>query len=110
MLAGELRFLLCVELLTEYRTVLLRKKIRARHGLDEDEIDLLLEALATNAVVADIAERDETAPHVGDNHLWRLLSARPGAGMISGDARLLRKPPPDTRLVTPRDWQEERDA
>lgn len=107
MLTGELRFLLCVELLAEYRTVLLRKSIRMRHGLDEDEIDALLEALATNAVVADIAERDETAPDAGDNHLWRLLAARPEASMISGDALLLRQPPAKRRVISPRAFLDE---
>lgn len=106
MLAGGLRFLLSVELLGEYRRVLLRKKIRTRHGLTEEQIDALLSALATSAVVADIAGRAETAPDPGDNHLWRLLAVRPAAGLITGDALLLNNPPPATRVLAPRDWLE----
>lgn len=106
MLAGGLRFLLSVELLSEYRRVLLRKKIRTRHGLTEEQIDALLSALATSAVVADIAGRAETAPDPGDNHLWRLLAVRPAAGLITGDALLLNNPPPATRVLAPRDWLE----
>lgn len=107
MLAGEVRFLLCVELLAEYRTVLLRERIRVRHGLAVAEVDALLEALATDAVVVDIAERNETAPDPGDDFLWRLLAARSGAGLITGDAALLGHPPPRTRVISPRVWLDE---
>ena len=104
MLGGQVRFLLCVELLAEYRTVLLRERIRARHGLAAAEVDALLQALATDAVVADIAGRSETAHDPGDDFLWRLLAARPGAGLITGDAALLERPPPGARVISPRAW------
>lgn len=104
MLSGELRFALSMELLAEYRAVLLRPRIQSRHGLSETELDTLLEALATNAVILDITGRDEIAPDSGDNHLWRLLAARSGAGLITGDALLIRKPPAASRVLTPRDW------
>lgn len=107
MLGGQFRFVLCIELLAEYRTVLLRKKIQQRHGLDATEVDALLEALAVNAIVADIAGRTETAPDSGDNFLWRLLAARSGAGLVTGDAALLRAPPSGTRVISPHDWLEE---
>ena len=107
---GEMRFLLCVDLLAEYRTVLLRPRIRARHGLAEAEVDALLEALATDAVVADIAERNERAPDPGDDFLWQLLAARDGAGLITGDAALLKRPPPRTRVISPRTFIEELSA
>lgn len=107
MLAGQLRFLLCVELLAEYRTVLLRKRIRTRHGLTMAEVDALLEALAVDAVVADIAGRRETAPDPGDDFLWRLLATRSGTGLITGDGRLLERPPRRARVVSPRTWADE---
>lgn len=110
MLNGQLRFLLCVELLAEYRTVLLRQRIRARHGLSGDEVDALLKALATDAAVVDIAGRNETAPDPGDNFLWQLLAARPGAGLITGDSALLEGPPPGTRVISPRTWLDELSA
>lgn len=104
MLDGSLRHLVCVELLAEYRTVLLRRKISARHGLPESRVDALLAALATHAAVADITGRTETAPEPGDNHLWHLLAARPETGLITGDGLLLRNPPPGRQMLTPRDW------
>lgn len=107
MLGGQVRFLLCVELLAEYRTVLLRQRIRSRHGLYAAEVDALLEALATDAVVADLAGRNETAPDPGDNFLWQLLAARSGAGLITGDSALLERPPPRTRVISPRAWVDE---
>lgn len=110
MLGGEVRFLLCVELLAEYRTVLLRERIRSRHGLAMAEVDALLEALATDAVVVDIAGRKETAPDPGDDFLWRLLAARSGAGLITGDNALLKRPPPRTRVISPRAWVDELDG
>lgn len=110
MLAGEVRFLLCVELLAEYRAVLLRERIRSRHGLAVAEVDAMLEALATDAVVVDIAGRNETAPDPGDNFLWRLLAARSGAGLITGDSALLEQPPPRTRVLSPRAWADEQSA
>jgi len=108
MLAGDLRFLLCVELLAEYRAVLLRQRIRSRHGLEDAEVDALLETLARDAVVVDISGRTETAPDRGDDFLWRLLAARNGAGLMTGDKRLLDQPPPRTRVITPRTWIDER--
>ena len=110
MLNGQLRFLLCVELLAEYRTVLLRERVRARHGLSVDEVDALLKALATDAAVVDIADRNETAPDPGDNFLWQLLAARPGAGLITGDFALLKQPPARTRVISPRTWLDELSA
>jgi uncharacterized protein len=95
MLEGELRFLLCVELLAEYRTVMLRKRIQRHHGLEVSEVDALLEAFATDAIVA-------------DNFLWQLLAARPGAGLFTGDSSLQKKPPSGTRVISPRQWLDER--
>lgn len=108
MLAGQLRFLLSVELLAEYRSVMLRQRIRARHGLTPQEVDAILEALAVNAAVAEIAERIETAPDPGDNHLWRLLAAKPGTGLITGDTLLLDNPPLGVRVLTPRQYWKEK--
>ena len=108
MLDGSLPFLLSVELLAEYRTVLLRERIRARHGLSESEVDALLTALATHAVVVEIAARDEKAPDRGDDHLWRMLAEAPDAGLITGDALLLRRAPRGRLVIAPRDWLERR--
>jgi predicted nucleic acid-binding protein len=70
----------------------------------------MLEALATDAVVVDIAGRKETAPDPGDDFLWRLLAARSTAGLITGDSALLERPPPRTRVISPRAWVDELEA
>ena len=107
MLEGELRFLLRVELLAEYRTVMLRKRVQKHHGLGVSEVDTLLEAFAVDAIVADITGRTEEAPDPGDNFLWQLLSVRPDAGLITGDSSLLQKPPLGRRVISPRQWLDE---
>lgn len=40
----------------------------------------------------------------GDDFLWRLLAARSGAGLVTGDSALLERPPPRTRVISPRAW------
>ncbi len=52
LLSGRLRFVLSEALLAEYRRVLLRPAIAWRHGLNEGEIDRLLEGLVVNAMAA----------------------------------------------------------
>lgn len=108
MLAGVFRFLLCVELLAEYRTVMLRKRVQKRHGLEVAEVDALLETFAVDAIVADVAGRTEEAPDPGDNFLWQLLAVRPDAGLITGNSSLLQQPPPGTRVISPGYWLDER--
>lgn len=103
MLVGGFPFLLSSDLLAEYRRVLLRRKIRARHGLTAAEVDILLTAIAANAQVRDPdARHAPTAPDLGDDHLWRLLHAAPSATLVTGDRRLLEQPPPFASVVTPR--------
>jgi putative PIN family toxin of toxin-antitoxin system len=99
MLSGALRFALSVELLAEYRSVLLRKKIRSRHGLDEVQIDTILTAVTENAVICEPA--DPPSDH-GDVHLWALLAARSGTVLVTGDQALVDNPPDWASVVTPR--------
>lgn len=104
MLNAEFNFVLSLDLLSEYRRVLLRPRIKKLHRLMESEIDILLEALATNGVIVDTTGRNEQAPEPGDNHLWRLLAARPGLNLITGDALLIENPPPKCRVLRPREF------
>lgn len=104
MLNAEFNFVLSLDLLSEYRRVLLRPRIKKLHRLTESEIDILLEALATNGVIVDTTGRNEQAPEPGDNHLWRLLAARPGLNLITGDALLIENPPPKCRVLRPREF------
>jgi len=102
MLSGALRFALSIELLAEYRSVLLRKKIRSRHRLDEAQIDTILTAIAENAVICEPANPPSYPPDHGDLHLWALLAARPGAILVTGDQALVDNPPDWASVVTPR--------
>jgi len=102
MLSGALRFALSIELLAEYRSVLLRKKIRSRHRLDEAQIDTILTAVAENAVICEPADPPSYPPDHGDLHLWVLLAARPGAILVTGDQALVDNPPDWASVVTPR--------
>jgi putative PIN family toxin of toxin-antitoxin system len=89
MLAGSLHFLLSVELLAEYRIVMLRPRIRERHGLDVEDIDRLLLELAARGAVRQPVRSRVRAPDAGDQHLWDLLAAEPGAILVTGDHALL---------------------
>jgi predicted nucleic acid-binding protein len=95
MLAGDLRFLVSEELVTEYRRVLLLPWIAERHGMDAEEVDALLGALLENSAIRKPpksqtpapAEADGAAPPVvpGDEHIVALLSMELLAILISGD-------------------------
>lgn len=89
MLDGRYPFLVSVDLLAEVRRVLLRPRIRARHGLGPDEIDRILLPVAEHAIVVEPRTSEARAPDAGDQHLWDLLAARPGAFLATGDRALL---------------------
>jgi len=106
MLAGRFRFLLSIELLAEYRSVLLRPKIRRRHGLSPGEVDVLLTEIATNGAALDVGAPVRGADKKGDDHLWRILEAAPSAVLVTGDRRLIEKPAEGARVLTPRAFAE----
>lgn len=68
MLDGRFSCLLSIELLAEYREVLLRPRIRKAHRLSDSEIDVLLTAIAVNAIVVEPSDSPEAAPDRGDRH------------------------------------------
>lgn len=101
MVRGTFPFLLSPALLAEYREVLLRRAIRARHGLGERQVDALLAALAANAVVRE-PERVRGAPDAKDDHLWSLLQSQAGSVLVTGDLALAKNPPPKAAVLSPR--------
>jgi len=105
MVAGRISFLLSVALLAEYRDVLLRPRIRDRHGLDRAEVDTLLTEIAANGIVRDPEGGAEAAPDPGDQHLWDLLATQPNAVLVTGDRTLLEAATSLT-VVAPRDFVE----
>ncbi len=104
MLTGEIRILLSVDLLAEYREVLLRPAIRSRHGLEESEVDTILTAIAENAVVCEPAEPPTAPPDSGDIHLWSILAARRDAVLVTGDLALVDGAPSWATVISPRDF------
>lgn len=102
MLAGRIPFLISVELLTEYREVLLRPKIRQRHRLSETEIDQVLTDLAANGIP--IGSRPEVRRE-GDDYLRWVLESDTSAILITGDSELAR--PLARRARSPRAFVDE---
>jgi len=101
MLAGELAFLLSVDLLAEYRDVLLRPSVARYHGLGVSEVDRLLTTLAFHGRIRQPQPASGPPPDPGDLHLWDLLAAEPGSILVTGDRLLLDHPPADTIAVPP---------
>jgi predicted nucleic acid-binding protein len=102
MLRGRFTYLLSLELLTEYREVLLRPRIRRRHGLAASDVEALLTELALNGSVRDLPRVTGAAPNSGDRHLWILLQSDPAAMLVAGDDALLQRTPEPGRVLSPR--------
>ncbi|GJL64618.1 MAG: hypothetical protein NPIRA04_32720 [Nitrospirales bacterium] len=88
MLAGNISFLLSLDLLTEYRQVLLRPKMKKLHQLTEDEVDNILTAISVNGQVRDPPLSPNPGPDPGDQHIWDLMDAYPDAVLVTGDVAL----------------------
>jgi len=102
MLRGRFTYLLSLELLVEYREVLLRPRIRRRHGLDADDVEALLTELALNGSVRDPPRVAGAVPDLGDRHLWDLLQSEPNTVLVTGDGALLDRAPAPGRVLSPR--------
>ena len=106
MLGGRFPFLLSVELLAEYRQVLLRRRVLALHGLTPEEVDSILTMVAANAIIRETTEARGRAPDPYDQHVWNLLAGVPEAILVTGDATLIREAPPQASVVVPRTFVE----
>ena len=102
MLAGRFRFQLSIELLAEYREVLLRPKIRRRHRLSEADVDVLLTEIAANGIALELRRPAKERWKRGDEHLWELLAAGPSAFLVTGDQKLIDEPVGGARVMTAR--------
>ena len=100
---GAFPFLVSTALLAEYRKVLLRKKIRALHGLSERDVDVLLTVIAANAIVRE-PEARTGAPDAKDNHLWSLLQGQANSVLVTGDLALAKSPSEKSTVLNPRDF------
>jgi predicted nucleic acid-binding protein len=83
------------------RRVLLRQKIQDLHGLTPEQIDLLLTQIVANAMIRE-PRPAPAAPDPGDDHLWQLLRTDAGPVLVTGDQRLLERPPDFASVVSPR--------
>jgi putative PIN family toxin of toxin-antitoxin system len=100
-LAGQVRIVLSVDLLAEYRAVLLRPAILRRHGLSETEVDNLLSEITALAAFREVQPVSE-AERRKDVHLLRLQAAAPEAILVTGDERLRAGVPPGIKALSPR--------
>jgi putative PIN family toxin of toxin-antitoxin system len=100
MLSARFPFLLSVELLGEYREVLLRSAIRERHGLGEEQVDRLLAAIAREAIIRE-PRAGAAAPDPDDQHVWNLLAGDARALLVTGDRRLQERAPSAASVVSP---------
>lgn len=105
MLGAAFPFALSPDLLAEYRSVLLRPKIRQLHGLGDEEIDRILRDIVVNAIWREPAET-VAAPDPNDQHVWRLLNALRGSVLVTGDRLLLDNPPDFASVISPRSFAE----
>ncbi len=99
MLAARFPFALSEALLTEYRSVLLRRKLTRLHALNAAEIDTLLTELVTHAILINPAA-GPPAPDAGDQLLWDLLASRHDLQLVTGDKRLFTDAKMAPRVLT----------
>jgi len=104
MLQGKFPFLLSLELLQEYRQVLLRPRIQRLHRLTQAQVDIVLEELVANAKLREPIETRRHAPDENDQHLWRLLASDPHSVLITGDQLLIENPPDFAQVITARSF------
>jgi putative PIN family toxin of toxin-antitoxin system len=103
MLAAAFPFVVSEALLAEYRTVLVRPKLRKLHGLSVAEVETILTDLAQHAIVFNPpASVAPLAPDPGDQLLWDLLAARADLLLVTGDSLLVQDAGMQGRVISPR--------
>lgn len=99
MLGAVFPFVVSEALLAEYRTVLVRPKLRKLHGLTVAGVEIILTDLAQHAIVlAPVAA--PPAPDPGDQLLWDLLAARADLLLVTGDKLLIQDADMQGRVVS----------
>jgi uncharacterized protein len=104
MLSARFSFVLSRDLLTEYRAVLLRPKIRKVHGLSSDEVETILGEVAQNGRVRNVPPVSERQRSQEDAHILRLLETEPHPALVTGDRRLRAKLPQTARSFSPMEF------
>ena len=106
MLRAAFAFVVSESLLSEYRAVLVRPKLRKLHDLSEAEIDIILTDIARHAIVLAPVRTAATpmAPDPGDQFLWDLLADRADRAdlvLVTGDKLLLQNEGMRERVILP---------
>ena len=103
MLRAAFAFVVSESLLSEYRAVLVRPKLRKLHDLSEAEIDIILTDIARHAIVLAPVRTAATpmAPDPGDQFLWDLLADRADLALVTGDKLLLQNETMRERVILP---------
>jgi predicted nucleic acid-binding protein len=103
MMNARFPFLLSSELLAEYRSVLLRPRVRSRHRRDEGEIEVILTALVVNAR---FRKTRAASPAIlgGDGHIRALLDVEPRSVLVTGDRPLAAERQTSGRVLSPREF------
>lgn len=100
MLHGVFVYVLSPALLTEYREVCLRPKIKALHGLSGEMVDSVLTEITANAVWRDPSGHSK-APDLDDDPLKGLLDLEKTSLLVTGDKLLLGNSPPNRQVLSP---------
>ena len=100
--ADEWIILLSAAVVAEYRDVLLRPRVAARHRLRRDVIDSMLTRLMECGLVIDPSPSPFVAPDPDDQIFWDLLESEPDAIFVTGDQALLTSTVFPGRITSPR--------
>jgi uncharacterized protein len=106
MLRGTFPFLLSLDLLAEYRAVLLRPKVQRLHGLTGTEVDAILTKITTNGLVKDPGGTQNQAKGLdpGDVHIQQLLETVSNAMLVTGDQALQTFLLTTTQVLSPQEF------
>ena len=100
-IAGDFPFYLSIDLLAEYRQVLLRQKIQLLHGLSDENSDRLLEVIVANGILREPTPARQESPDPDDQFLWSLLEFQPRALLVTGDKALLEDSRKTNSVISP---------
>ena len=105
MLKGGFLYLMSLDLLNEYASVLRRPKLVRLHGLSDEEIDSLLSELVVNAIWREPGSTAK-APDTGDDHLWALVACKAESLLVTGDKLLIENPPGSSSVISARGFMD----
>jgi len=108
MLRGSFSFLLSLDLLAEYQRVLLRPKIKKRHGLSVEEIDTILTQITTNGMVREPQGVPIKGPDPGDHHIWDLVGIHSNTVLVTGDQALRKIAGKHPTVFSPQEFVEKK--